>query len=228
MMLAPASLARLHRLELGEVRRALMGGGDAGLGVEHLAGPGPVDFLLRGHRLGLLHDREKGRFHDESPGFLGAGLAHDHAARRGLGLRADAVFLQREAVHHRAVHRDVVDADRIVGEGLVEVVAIEQPAVGHDGVVIAVAHDHFALGDLAFRGVFLQFGDDAGHVLARAGWRRVELALVGDEQRVDVVAVRVEETGQQRLAAKIDDLGRVALHLQRGVLAARRARSCRP
>ena len=218
----------LHRLELGKVRRTFVGRGDARLGVEHLTCPGPLDFLLRGHRLGLLEDREERRLHDEAPGFLGARLAHDHAARRGLGRRADAVFLQREAVHHRAVHRDVIDADRIVGESLVEVVAIEQPAVGHDGVVIAVAHDHLALGDVAFRGELLQLGDDARHVFARAGRRRVELALVGDEQRVDVVAVRVEEAGQQRLAAEVHDLRRVALHFQRVVLARRRRGSCRP
>ena len=74
----------------------------------------------------------------------------------------NAVFLQREAVHHGAVHGDMVDADRIVGEGRVEIVAVEQAAVRHDGVVIAVAHDHFALGNLAFLGELLHLGDDAG------------------------------------------------------------------
>jgi hypothetical protein len=54
------------------------------------------------------------------------------------------MLLEREAVYHRTVHAVVVDADRVVGECLVEVVAIEQVAVEHDGFVVAVAHDYLS------------------------------------------------------------------------------------
>ena len=44
----------LHGLEVRKMRRALVGRGDAGLGIEHLAGLGGLDLLLRRHRLGLF------------------------------------------------------------------------------------------------------------------------------------------------------------------------------
>jgi len=44
--------------------------------------------------------------------------------------RADAVFIQGEAVHHRAVHQDVIHAEGVVGKRLIQIVAIEQAASG--------------------------------------------------------------------------------------------------
>ena len=99
-----------------------------------------------------------------------------------FGFGADFVILECEAVHHRAVHGDVFDADGIIGESFVEIVAVEQAAIGHDGIVIAIAHDHLAPGNLALGGVSLQLADDAWHVLTYSRWRGVKLALVGDEQ----------------------------------------------
>ena len=39
-------------------------------------------------------------------------------------------FASARRVEDRAVHRDVADHDRVVGEGRVEVVAVEQAAAG--------------------------------------------------------------------------------------------------
>ena len=63
------------------------------------------------------------------------------------------------------MHGHMVDAHRVVRERRVEVIAVEQTPVGHDGVVVAVAHDHFALGDLALGGELLELGDDTVDVL---------------------------------------------------------------
>ena len=105
----------------------------------------------------------------------------------------------------------MADQHRVVGQGLVEVVAVEQAAVRHDVLVVAVGLDDFALRDLVRVAVLHQFGDDAGRVLAGPGRRRVHVDLVGDGQRTDVVAVCVEKPGQQRLATEIDDAGVRAL-----------------
>ena len=67
------------------------------------------------------------------------------------------------------------------------------------------------LGILLRVAVLHQFGDDAGGVLAGAGRRRIDVDLVGDRQRTEVVAVCVEKTGQQGLAAEVDDAGVGAL-----------------
>ena len=157
-----------------------MRGGHTVFRIQHLARASGVDFPLGGHGLGFRDHRKEGGFHDESPRLFGSRLANDDATGWGFGFDADVVILEREAVQHHAMHGDMFNANRIVGKGFIEIVAVEQATAGHDGVVITVAHDHLALRYLALRGISLQLGDDARHVLAWARWRRVELALVGD------------------------------------------------
>jgi hypothetical protein len=102
----------------------------------------------------------------------------------------------------------VADQDRIVRKRLVEIVAVQQPAVRHGVVVVAVGHDRLALRHVR---VVPQPGngrDDRLHVLAGTGGRRVDVGLLGDGERRDVVAVRVQEPRQQRLAREVDDVGR--------------------
>ena len=207
----PGVRGTLDRLQLRQVRRALMGGGDAGLGVHEVRRLRPLDLLIRreGRRL-LEHGEERG-LHDQAPGFVGAGLADDDAAGGRLRPGVEPELLQGQAVQHGTVHRHVVDAHRVVGERLVQVVAVEETAIRHDGVVVAVARDHLALRDLVLLDEPPDLGDDAVHVLARPGRRRVQLDLPGHRQRVDVVAVGVEEARQQRLAAEVHDLRRRAL-----------------
>ena len=98
----------------------------------------------------------------------------------------------------------MADDHGVVGEGGIEVVAVEEPALRHDIFVVAVGLD-----DLAFRGpvrvaILDEFGHDAWDILAGAGGRGVEVDLVGHGQRADVVAVGVEEAGEQGLARQVD------------------------
>ena len=195
----------LDRCDLGQVAGPLLGGGDAGLGVEHLARPAPVHLLLGRDRFALLDHRQEGRFHNQAPGLLAAGLAHDHASRRGGGGSADAVLLQGEAVQHRAMHRDMIDSHRVAWKRLIEVASVEQTTTGHHRVVVAVADQQFALLQSSLGGARLQGGEDARHILPGAGGRRVKLALVGHQQGVDVMAVAIDESGQQGLALEVDD-----------------------
>ncbi len=203
----------LHELELGEVGGTFLGGGDAGFGVEELAGAGGFDFLGGGEFLVFLEDGEEGGFHDEAPWFVGAFFADDDAAFRGFGGGADAVEVEGEGIEDRAVHGDVVDADGVVWEGGVEVAAVEEAAVGHDGVVVAVAGDELAFGDGAVGGELFEGGDDGGDVLGWAGGRWVELALIGDGEGADVVAVAVDEAWEEGLAGEVDDGGVGALEV---------------
>ena len=143
-------------------------------------------------------------------GFIAAGLAHDDAARRCFSGGRNAELLQRGRVHNRTVHRDVPYQHRVVREGLVEVVAIEQAAVRHDRVVIAVGLDQLALRDAALRPELPDRSDDAGYVLTWPRGRCVHLRLVGHRQRADVVAVRIEKSGQQGLAGEVHDFRGVA------------------
>ena len=103
------------------------------------------------------------------------------------------------------MHRDVIDPHRVIGKRLVEVASVEQTATGHHRVVVAVADQQFALLQLSLGGAGLQGGEDARHILPGAGGRRVKLALVGHQQGVDVMAVAIDESGQQGLALEVDD-----------------------
>ena len=179
----------LHGLERRDVRGPFVGRRHAGLGVQHLAGPAPLDLLRRRHRLRLAEHGQEGGFHDQPVGLVGARLAHDHAARWRRGGGADAVVLLGTAVQHTPVHGHMVDAHRIIRKSLVEVVAVQMTPARHDGFVVAVGHDHLTRGNLPFRREGLQRGDDAVDVLARAGRRRIKLRLVGHQQRVDVVGL---------------------------------------
>ena len=66
----------------------------------------------------------------------------------------------------------MVDADRVIRKRRIEIVSVQQSAVRHDSVVIAVAHDHLAFRNAALRRELLELGDDAWNVLPRTGrWR---------------------------------------------------------
>ena len=77
--------------------------------------------------------------------------------------------------------------------------------LGHHAVVVAVTLNQRPLRDLVVSGELLQRCDDAGRILSRPGRRRVQIGLVRDGQRIDVVAVSIEKSGKQRLAVKIHD-----------------------
>ena len=73
------------------------------------------------------------------------------------------------------MHRDMVDEDRVVREGRVEIVAVQQAAVRHDVVVIAVAWMRSPFGICRSSRELLELGDDAFGVLRRPGGRRITL-----------------------------------------------------
>jgi hypothetical protein len=94
------------------------------------------------------------------------------------------------------VHRDVIHQNWIVGKSGIEIGAAEADAVGHDVFVVAVDLNHDTGGGFVRVAKFLQLGDDAGNVLARTGGRGVDVDLIGDAERIDVMAVRVEKSGE--------------------------------
>ena len=212
-----------NALELGERRhmgRAFLRGGDPGSGIDHLP------LLRRLHFVSLSGDRQLGDhrdiggFHDQALQRLAVILAQDHAAfgrRHPVGV---AEFFHRLGVDHRAVHRDVDDADRIVGEGRIEHVAGEHLAAGHQVLVIAIAEQQLArLQALGLRAL-LQLGDDRVGIRRRTGRRGRDIDAVAEHQRVDEVAVRVDKAGQHQLAAQILDLGSGDFQLHRLGIAA--------
>ena len=178
--------------------------GDAGGGIHQLAGLASGDFLLRSHRGGFLEHRQECGFHDQAVGLVGSGFAHDDASRRRLGGGVEAVHFQGQAVQHGTVHGHVVDTYRIVRKCGIEIIAVKQTSGRHHGIVIAVTDDQFAFRNLPGGCEGLQAGDDAVDILARAGRRRIQHGLIGHGQRVVVVGVSVDETGQQGTALQVD------------------------
>lgn len=73
----------------------------------------------------------------------------------------------------------MTDQHRIARKGLVEVGAVEQAAVRHHGVFIAIGLDQLAFGNGALRPELLDRREDAGYGLAGPGRRCVDLRLVG-------------------------------------------------
>ena len=103
------------------------------------------------------------------------------------------------------MHRHVPHQHRVVREVRIEVVAGQAEAVRHHGVVIAVGLDHLAPGHFLLVTELLQLRDDARDVFAGPGRQREDVDLVGHGDRVDVVAVGVQEAGQHGLAGEVHD-----------------------
>ena len=178
---------------------------------EQLPGARKLDLLLRRRLRHAGQHRQERRLHDQPIGLVAAGLAHDDAARWSLGRRGIAELLQRQRIQDGAVHRHMPDHHRIVRKRLVQVVAVQQPPAGHYGVVVAVGEDQLALRDFPVIAKLDQRGHQARHIRGGPGRRRVHVGLVGDGEGLNVVAVRIDESRQQRMALQIDQFRRSAL-----------------
>ena len=144
------------------MRRAFLGGGHAGAGVDLLGlVEGVEQFLLRRLRH-VAEDRQESRLHDKAGRLVGALLAQDHAARRRLGVRIDADRREGGRVEHGAMVGAVDQHDRVVGEVGIELVAGQFAAFGQVGAVVAIADDPLALLDPELLDVLLEHGDEVG------------------------------------------------------------------
>ena len=211
----PFLRAALEDLEIGDVGGAFVGGGHAGGGEDLLTFDQGGDLRV-GRGLGQLgEDRQEGGLHQQAFGLVAAGLSNNHAAGRGRGVGADVVFLHRQRIQHRAVKRDVADHHRIVREMGIEIGGGELAAFRVDAVIVAVAHDDLPLGDVLLGDELLDRFNDAFLGRTRAERGGVAVRLAGDAERVDEVAVAVDEGRHEVLAAEVVEGGVRLFELER-------------
>ena len=79
------------------------------------------------------------------------------------------------------MHGHVVDSDWIVWECFVEIPSIEQATIGHDSIVVPIAHDQLTLGNLSLLGVAFQFRNDTRDIFSNTRGRCIKLALISHQ-----------------------------------------------
>ena len=121
------------------------------------------------------------------------------------GVGGDAGRLQGGGVGRPQMPRDVGQHDAVAGRGPIKIVARGVAALGQQRVVVAAPEHHPAGGNAALgdpRPDLAHETVDAGHVAHR---RRVQRQGVEPAPHREEMAVGVDEAGQQRAAAQIDD-----------------------
>ena len=93
-----------HELDLARVGGPLVRSGDTCLSIEHLPGPAPRDLFLPARLRQRCEHRQVGRFHDQAPGLVRAGLADDDTAGGCFRVGGDVELFERCRVHDSAVH----------------------------------------------------------------------------------------------------------------------------
>ncbi len=117
------------------------------------------------------------------------------------------------------MHRNVNDRDRIVGKYSVECVARQRLPLGHQVFVVAVAEEQVARLETARLRGGLKRRDDLVGILRGTHRGSGHIDAFRKRQRIDEVAVRIDESGHERLALEITKLrARPALGFHHRVL----------